>query len=418
MVFQLFARAPHERKDPSEAKCKDRNGQQRCNATSTAHNTEADDESFPRVFVFLPASVLISLLEAALLLYADFFALYKLPAYPTSTTGNTMMNSGYDDEFAPNPFRSSNENDFLGAANPPQQQQQQRDPYSGMTGTLGPSTPQQPPMPPQQTSPDPSLWSGAMDQRGAAVESYGGGGAAPGPGGEISSTPFSVFSWRSWVACFQLDAYKQYFDVDTVDVADRLKASLFKFYQPDQFRTAVVGDFPTETLKGPDLYGPVWIMMTLVFVLAATSNIYFFWEHAKNKRAADDETTVEEFEVDIHHLVHASNVVVFFVLGVASAFWLAASCMGMPGISWGLWVCCYGYAQMPIMVAAFFIALIPIRLVTWILLGSSVGASALLILRNLSTPLLSQDVSLCSDPVVPFLSIPCLTLFSSAHPSI
>jgi hypothetical protein len=306
-----------------------------------------------------------------------------------------MMNAGYDDEFAPNPFRSnSNETDLLGAANPPPMQQQQPDPYSGMTGTLDPTPPPQPPQQQQQpTATDPSLWSGAMDQRGAPVESYGGGnGNAPGAA-EIASTPFSVLSWRSWVACFQIQAYQPYFDVDTVNVTERLKASLLQFYQPDQFRTAVVGDFPTETLKGPDLYGPLWIMMTLVFVLAATSNVYFFWEHRKDKRAADDETTVEEFQVDIHHLVHASNVVLFFVLGVASAFWLCASCLGMPGISWGLWVCLYGYAQMPIMVAAFFIALIPIRLVTLILLGSSVGASALLILRNLSTPLLSQDVS-------------------------
>jgi len=309
-----------------------------------------------------------------------------------------------DDEFAPNPFRTSDPNDFLGSPNPPAPapaapiNYSQPDPYSGMTGSMDmplPSTPQQPPPLPnhqqqqqQHVSPDPALWSGAMDQRAPAVENYASTGAN-GRNGQIESTPFNFFSWRSWVACCSVEAYSQYFDVDTADVAERLKASLLKFHQPDQFRTAVVGDAPTETLKGPDLYGPVWIAMTLVFVLAATSNIYAFWEHHKKQKSG--ETNVEEFEVDIDHLLHACNVVVFFVFGMSSAFWMGASCMGMNGISWGFWVCCYGYSQMPFMVAAILCCIFPLELVTWALLFTADVASALLIVRNLSTPIMAQD---------------------------
>lgn len=319
------------------------------------------------------------------------------------------FNNNDDDEFAPNPFRSGNQsNDFLGSPNPsvptttapattpPTMNYNQPDPYSGMTGTIDMTPQQQPQQLPQQkmtSSPDPSLWSGAMDQRAAAVEHYGGAGTNSNPmnGQAVQSTPFNFFSWKSWVACCRVDAYKQYFDVDTADVTDRLKASLFKFHEPDQFRTAIVGDSPTETLKGPDLYGPVWIVMTLVFVLAATSNIYDFWEHHKKVHAASNEAPVEEFEVDIEHLLHACNVVLFFVFGMSSAFWLAASCMGMPGISWGLWVCCYGYSQMPFMVAAVLVVIFPIHMVTWLLIGLAGVASALLVVRNLSTPLMAQD---------------------------
>ena len=224
-----------------------------------------------------------------------------------------------------------------------------------------------------------------MDSRAPAVENYGGmrgnGQAA------VESTPFNFFSWNSWVACCRVDAYQKYFDVDTVDVSERLKASLFKFHQPDQFRSSVVGDFPTETLKGPDLYGPVWIVMTLVFVLAATSNIYHFWDHHRHR----NETGAEEFEVDIMHLLRACNVVLFFVFGMSSAFWLAASCMGMPGISWGLWVCIYGYSQTPFVMAAILCCIFPVEVLTWLLMIVAGIASALLVVRNLSTPLMGQD---------------------------
>ena len=302
-----------------------------------------------------------------------------------------------DDEFAPNPFRSNNgSNDFLGSPNPPapapamsMNYNNQPDPYSGMTGSLPPSTPSQLPNQQQQLSPDPSSWSGTMDQRAPAVENYGASGTRN--NGQVESTPFNFFSLNSWIACCTVDAYSKYFDLDTADVVERLKASLLKFHQPDQFRTAVVGDFPTETLKGPDLYGPVWITMTLVFVLAATSNIYAFWEHHKAKRSAAEDTPVEDFEVDIRHLLRACNVVMFFVFGMSSAFWLAASCMGMPAISWGLWVCCYGYSQMPFMLAAIGCCIFPLELLTWILMGTAGVASGLLIVRNLSTPLMGQD---------------------------
>lgn len=320
-----------------------------------------------------------------------------------------------DDEFAPNPFRSSNSNgnDFLGTpnppANPPPLNNNQPDPISGMTGSLnmspsrggGVAAPQQ-----QQPrgSPDPSMWSGTLDQRGAAVESYGGM-ATPGQNGQpgVQSTPFNFFSLRSWTMCCSVDSYKQYFDVDTVDIQERLKASLFKFHEPDQFRTAVVGDFPTETLKGPDLYGPVWIVMTFVFILAATSNIYHFWEHHKAQKAAKEGDTVEEFEVDIKHLLRACNVVVAFVFGMSSAFWLAASCMGMPAISWGLWVCVYGYSQMPFMVASILVCIFPIHILTWLLMILAAVASGMLVLRNLSTPLMGQEAVGSNSKAAPII---------------
>ena len=325
------------------------------------------------------------------------------------------MNSSYDDEFAPNPFTdnsnplqqgndgfynagsSGNNNNAMSGSNQP-------DPFSGMTGTMDiPESPphqhpntgypqsssmqQQPPSSPQ----DPMKWSGAMDQRAAPTENYGGttnvNQGPPQPQG-------SIFGWRNCLSCFQMSSYFQYFDVETQDIVDRLKASILQFHLPDQFRTSVVGDYKTETLKGPDLYGPVWISFTLIFIMAVTSNIHAYWAHKRMEKAAtgDDPTAVvEEFDVDIHLLLHASSVVLTFVFVVSTALWLGTNCMGMPGISWAMWVCCYGYSQVPYMAASILIAILPFEIVSWPALGAATGASALLVLRNLSTPLLAQD---------------------------
>ena len=330
------------------------------------------------------------------------------------------FNNNNDDEFAPNPFRSGAPNDFLGGSNnqplpsgnnnnmmmmmnqaptnsmpppmmQPTQQQQQPDPYSGMTGTLDmattPTTTTTNQPKPVASPTDPALWTGTMDQRAAPTANYGSNGTT---NGAIQSTPFNFFSLRSWIACCTLQAYQPYFDVDTSHVTARLRAAMLQFYAPDHFRTAVVGDVPTETLKGPDLYGPVWIALTLVFVLAACSNIYDFWEHAKAKRQATD-TPVETFQVDIYHLMSACNVVLVFVFGLASAFWMAASCLGLRGTPWALWVCVYGYSQVPFVLACIVVVIFPLHILTWTVLAAAGTASGMLVLRNLATPLMAQD---------------------------
>lgn len=272
----------------------------------------------------------------------------------------------------------------------------QPDMYSGMTGPL--DIPDSPPHPSstisaglQQHQPslahDPAQWSGAMDQRAAPVENYGAGGStAPNAGSSVMAS-FSQFGWGTCLSCFSLDSYTQYFDLETTDILDRVMASLLKFWMPDQFRTSVVGDCKTEEFKGPDLYGPVWISLTLVFLIAVTSNIQAYWTH-KRRAQSDD---VEEFDVDIHLLLHASSAVLVFVFCIPTAFWLGTTCMGMPTISWALWVCCYGYSQVPYMPATILIALLPFELISWCSLLAATVASNLLILRNLSTPLLAQD---------------------------
>ena len=69
-----------------------------------------------------------------------------------------------------------------------------------------------------------------------------------------------------------LDSYKAYFDIDAEDIVARVKAVAFHFYKPEYFRNNVLGVQKTDTLKGPDLYGPFWITMTLIFFIAVRTS--------------------------------------------------------------------------------------------------------------------------------------------------
>jgi len=185
-----------------------------------------------------------------------------------------MMNSaGGDDDFPPNPFRSGGggTTDFLGAPTPapapmmqqqpPQQQQQQymqqpqmqQQPQPQYGGQMQFHQVQQQP-PQQQQQP---MMGGAMDP------------STP------QSTPTSW--WQLCMACMRLDTYKRYFDVDTEDIRTRMTAAMTHFHQPSYFRDQVVGpemagmtmnQTANTNLKGPDLYGPVWITFVLILLVA------------------------------------------------------------------------------------------------------------------------------------------------------
>ena len=72
------------------------------------------------------------------------------------------------------------------------------------------------------------------------------------------------------MTCLTLESYKIYFDIDAEDIATRVKAVMMDFYKPEHFRNNVLGTQKTDTFKGPDLYGPFWITMTLIFLIGVS----------------------------------------------------------------------------------------------------------------------------------------------------
>ena len=188
-----------------------------------------------------------------------------------------------DDDFPPNPFRSGDGNDPFDPASqqqqqqqqppPMQQQQPQQQPQQGQFQQPPPMQQQQPPMQQpqfQQQQQQQPQFSGQMQQQ-QQQQQYQQDPSTP------PSTPTSY--WGMCMACFRIESYMTYFDVDTEDIKKRMVAAVTHFHQPQYFRDQVVGvelsmnQAPANTeLKGPDLYGPFWITMTLIFLVAVSTN--------------------------------------------------------------------------------------------------------------------------------------------------
>ena len=198
------------------------------------------------------------------------------------------MNSSADDDFSPNPFRSGGGGDLFGAPNPQtqqqpqqnqqqfnqqpqfqqqqfqsqQQQQQQQHFQSGGSDLFAPVQQQQQPPPPQNATAFQAPMTGPMDNHGAMQQQQQ-------QQQQMQMQPRSW--WGSCMMCLTLDAYRAYFDIDADDIVNRMKSAVLDCYKPDYFRNEVVGTHKTGTLKGPDLYGPFWITMTLIFFVAVSN---------------------------------------------------------------------------------------------------------------------------------------------------
>ncbi|NXJ88547.1 YIPF1 protein, partial [Corythaixoides concolor] len=78
--------------------------------------------------------------------------------------------------------------------------------------------------------------------------------------GQKKSAPFWTFEY-----------YQTFFDVDTSQVLDRIKGSVFPVPGKNFVRLYI--------RSNPDLYGPFWICATLVFTIAVSGNLSNFFIH-------------------------------------------------------------------------------------------------------------------------------------------
>ncbi|NXS38897.1 YIPF1 protein, partial [Pomatostomus ruficeps] len=78
--------------------------------------------------------------------------------------------------------------------------------------------------------------------------------------GQKKSAPFWTFEY-----------YQTFFDVDTYQVLDRIKGSVFPVPGKNFVRLYI--------RSNPDLYGPFWICATLVFTIAVSGNLSNFFIH-------------------------------------------------------------------------------------------------------------------------------------------
>eukprot|EP00536_Pseudo-nitzschia_multiseries_P016015 jgi/Psemu1/247244/estExt_Genewise1.C_10000017 len=185
------------------------------------------------------------------------------------------------------------------------------------------------------------------------------------------------------MACLTFDSYKQYFDIDADDIVTRVRGVFLHFYKPEHFRNNVMGPMKTNELKGPDLYGPFWITMTLIFFIGVTANIHSYVHR----------NDVEEFDYDINHLLHAASILVTFAFGLPLVLWMTTTCcMSMNTLQLAEWLCLYGYSLVPYMPAVV-LSILPFSIIAWVTLALATVTSGLMVIRNVAPSLMSADTS-------------------------
>ncbi|KAJ8919380.1 hypothetical protein NQ315_016473 [Exocentrus adspersus] len=122
-------------------------------------------------------------------------------------------------------------------------------------------------------------------------------GAGDAPSIGDSSDPSTVKSF--WT----LEYYQKYFDVDTKDVMDRIFASI-----TPKWDNSLKHHLRTK----PDLYGPFWISVTLIFTIAISGNISNYLQNANSQF---------HWKYNFHLVSYAATTICLYVTLIPFILW-------------------------------------------------------------------------------------------------
>uniref|UniRef100_A0A6N2LXJ6 Yip1 domain-containing protein n=1 Tax=Salix viminalis TaxID=40686 RepID=A0A6N2LXJ6_SALVM len=171
-----------------------------------------------------------------------------------------------------------------------------------------------------------------------------------------------------WFQTFTVAAYKPYFDVDTTDVLERIKYSLFPFR----------GTFTEKTVNNPDLYGPFWICTTLIFVAASIGTFVTYIAHKLQKK---------EWNYDINLVTWSAGVFYGYVLLVPLVLYVILKYFSAPSGLVQLF-CLYGYSLF-VFIPALCLSVIPVEIFRWVIAGVAGFMSATFVALNLRAHIMS-----------------------------
>nr|CAD1817659.1 unnamed protein product [Ananas comosus var. bracteatus] len=166
-----------------------------------------------------------------------------------------------------------------------------------------------------------------------------------------------------WKGFFSISSYSPYFNVDTDVVVDRLVSSV---YPMDNFYRKIDGN--------PDLYGPVWISTTLVFMLAALGN---FATYTIQKRSDPSMS----WNFDVGFVNWAALVIYGYVIVVPAALFFLLQYFGINSSLIRLW-CIWGYSLF-IFIPASLLLVVPVEIFRWLITILAGCASSWFIFLNL-----------------------------------
>ncbi|XP_073026538.1 uncharacterized protein [Primulina eburnea] len=187
-----------------------------------------------------------------------------------------------------------------------------------------------------------------------------------------SASGSDVPQQTSWFQSFTIAAYRPYFDVDTSDVLERMKYSLFPFN----------GSFNEKTANQPDLYGPFWICTTLIFVAASIGTFVTYLTHKLQKK---------EWDYDINLVTWSAGLFYGYVTIVPLLLYIVLKYFSAPsGLAQLL--CLYGYSLF-VFIPALCLSVVPYEIFRWIVAGIAGFMSATFVAINLRNHIKSAGES-------------------------
>lgn len=106
---------------------------------------------------------------------------------------------------------------------------------------------------------------------------------------------------------FTIEYYQQFFDVDTYMVLDRIASSMIPKRAASNYLRTTIG-------ANPDLYGPIWIVITLIFSIAISGNL-------ANYLQQPGDSVQTKWRYNFHLVSYAATAILLYSCFLPSVLW-------------------------------------------------------------------------------------------------
>jgi hypothetical protein len=167
---------------------------------------------------------------------------------------------------------------------------------------------------------------------------------------------------------WQLQYYSTLFNVDSKQVVERILRSMmpFKF------------SFMDTISSNPDFYGPFWIATTLIFILAASGNLYTYFTTFTAEGLTKWSYNFNLITVGAATFYGYTIVIPLILWGVLKYLQVPVNLLDT--------ICIYGYSLF-IYIPISIVCIIPLPLMQWILVSFACGLSGWFLLSNMIVPI-------------------------------
>ncbi|KXJ79593.1 protein YIPF1 [Aedes albopictus] len=207
---------------------------------------------------------------------------------------------------------------------------------------------------------------------------------------------------------FTFEYYQKFFDVDTMMVVDRIATSIIPKRAPTDYLKLNIG-------TNPDLYGPVWIVITLIFSIAISGNMASYLQNAGN----------HQWRYDFHLVSVSATVIILYTCLVPFGLWALLKWSIRPDEmdleeqlpytpSLLSLICVYGYS-MAIYIPVSVLWTIQVPLFQWLLVATGTFLSGFALVWILMPAIKTSKYSLFITPIIGLIHFILATGFMLAY---